>query len=82
MVNGDVYKGEFFQGVKNGKGVEFFEKDGSLYEGEFLEDLPHGQGKLVGVDRRAKDGKFEKGVFVKGEEYIMSEEEYEKFKEK
>jgi len=41
--SGATYKGEFFNGQRNGYGVQTW-KDGSLYKGEFLNDMRHGLG--------------------------------------
>ena len=53
--NDDIYKGEWFQNKKNGRGLDFY-LDGSRYKGEFLGGLPHGNGEL-----RWKDDSYYKG---------------------
>ena len=41
-----VYSGDWKQGVRHGKGVEYFTKDGTVrFEGHFRDDQRHGIGK-------------------------------------
>ena len=39
------YEGEFFNGKKNGNGVEYYRYDNSKYKGEFLNGKRNGKGK-------------------------------------
>lgn len=55
--NGQVYVGEFRNGLRNGKGSLLY-LDGSKYEGRFLDDLEHGEGRVTA------EGIFEKGKKV------------------
>ena len=50
---GDIYEGEFINGVANGKG-KIKHPDGTVYEGDVFRGLRHGQGKIteVGLDAR------------------------------
>ena len=43
---GDVYIGEWQEGVRSGKG-EYTYASGDKYEGEFLGNAPHGRGRFV-----------------------------------
>jgi len=44
--NGDVYKGEWKNDLKNGKGLLTY-SNGDTYEGDWLNDEKNGQGKEV-----------------------------------
>ena len=41
--NGDVYQGEWKDGMACGQGV-FIDTKGSMYDGEWLDDAYHGKG--------------------------------------
>jgi hypothetical protein len=57
--NGDVYKGEFKDGVRNGFG-KFRHSDGNYYEGEYQDDKKHGHGRQQRADGSlAYEGKWE-----------------------
>ena len=45
--SGDVYTGEFQNGLKQGQGKMFFKATGDIYEGEFNNDKATGQGKYT-----------------------------------
>ena len=40
-----IFRGEYLNGLKNGKGKEFFSNGKLKFEGEYLNDLRHGKGK-------------------------------------
>ena len=44
--NGDLYNGDFQEGLFNGHGVYYF-SNGTCYEGNWKDDLMHGQGTIV-----------------------------------
>ncbi|MFZ4680626.1 MAG: MORN repeat-containing protein [Flavobacterium sp.] len=58
--SGDIYKGNFLLGTKNGFGILKF-NSGSIYEGEWVNDVMQGYGTLV-----MKDGSSYKGDWVNG----------------
>ena len=43
QANGDVYQGQWKNGMANGYGT-FVDSQGSTYEGEWMDDLQHGYG--------------------------------------
>lgn len=57
--DGTVYKGDFLNGSKHGKGVYKF-LDSSTYEGYFKQDMFQGEGILT-----VPNGQY-KGSFVQG----------------
>ena len=58
--NGDVYEGEYLDGMRNGNGL-FIWADGKKYEGDFVDDMREGTGRLEWAD-----GTFYEGGFVNG----------------
>ncbi len=61
LVNGDVYEGEFKDGVKEGKGkLIFFE--GGIYDGDFKDDQASGKGKLILPNGEVYEGDFRGGI--------------------
>ena len=59
MVNKTVYKGDFLEDKKNGKGQQKY-PDGTIYFGEFKEDKRHGNGKMFldGIKSWSYKGEF------------------------
>lgn len=51
LENGDVYRGNFSNGLKDGEGQMIF-KDGSIYKGSFHKGLFHGKGSLENAQMR------------------------------
>jgi len=43
--NGNIFDGEFKDGLNHGKGKLEFKESGNIYEGEFYEGFMHGKGK-------------------------------------
>lgn len=60
--NGDVYQGQFKNGLFHGKGT-FRAKLGWSYTGTFSNGRPNGQGKLKTEDKTIYEGKFKQGVY-------------------
>ena len=54
-----IYDGEWFDGVRNGLGMEITGK--GKYNGEWLEDQWHGQGISVDQDGNMYEGQFQFG---------------------
>ena len=52
-----IYKGEFLNGVKNGKGVQYFDNEGR-YEGEFANDARNGKGIFFFPNGNRWEGTF------------------------
>jgi hypothetical protein len=64
MKNGDVYNGNFKNGLINGKGTLKTEK-GDKYTGYFLNGKKHGMGKLVDKDgNEVANGYWNMDIFV------------------
>ena len=55
--NGNVYQGEFRNGMFNGHG-KLTMTDGNVFEGEFRNDLVDGLGRLTHADRTSEEGLF------------------------
>ena len=58
---GDIYVGEFSNGLKDGEGT-YKSVKGHIYNGEWKDDLPNGYGK-----RLLPDGTIDIGTFINGE---------------
>jgi hypothetical protein len=54
---GDIYEGDFVEGLLNGKGKKTF-ADGTVYEGDFVEGLFEGKGKYTDVEGSVYEGDF------------------------
>ena len=67
--NGSVYKGQWKNGQKHGKG-EFYQKDGSIYEGYFKADMFNGKGRKISANGDIYEGEWKddkahnKGVYL------------------
>lgn len=59
--DGDIYKGNFYNGKKSGKGVIMKEEGAWIYEGDFENDVPNGKGVIETEDYILK------GFFFDGE---------------
>lgn len=74
-VSSYVYVGEFWEGKKQGLGVQTHD-DGRMYAGEWLDGEMHGWGTLTRKDGSVYRGKFEKGAMCgNGAEIIISSEQ-------
>lgn len=62
--NGNIYKGEFFDGRPKGSGQLIY-PNGDIYNGEFSNDKPNGKGKKVFVDGGEIHGEFHNGNIVR-----------------
>jgi hypothetical protein len=75
--NGDVYEGEWANGIRTGKGKMIYEC-GRVYEGEYKNNLKHGCGKLIYSNGQVYEGEFENNfmcgigsmLFKNGDKYI------------
>lgn len=45
--NGDVYDGDFLDGIREGRGDYRYGKNGDLYKGEWIKNMKHGIGKMT-----------------------------------
>ena len=63
MANGDVFKGNFKDGMRHGNGLCQF-SSGAIYRGDWREDKPHGHGTLYSGNGEILDCKFENGFVV------------------
>ena len=57
FANGGRYEGEFKDGNRHGRGIEYF-SDGSRYEGEFKDNQRHGRGIECYADGGRYEGEF------------------------
>ena len=62
--NGDVYEGNFVDGVFEGQGV-FTSHSGWIYKGEFKNGQPDGEGVLTAQNGKVYTGTFKQGIFQK-----------------
>ena len=60
--NGSQYKGDFKQGLFNGKGTLF--SDGQIYVGEFKDGDHYGKGTITYYDKSQEIGEWRNGEFV------------------
>jgi hypothetical protein len=58
--NGDIYKGEWYNGKPHGRGKKIF-ADGKVYEGDWVKDLPDGRGKMKLSNGNVYEGDWYKG---------------------
>ena len=59
LPNGSIYfKGEFFCGQKNGKGIEYDFAGNIQYEGEYLNGNRHGKGKEYYDSKLISEGEY------------------------
>lgn len=58
FVSGNVYEGDFKDGLKHGKGV--FIGKGKKYEGEYVEGKKHGYGEYTDTDGSIYKGNYSK----------------------
>ena len=58
--SGDIFKGRFKNGLKEGRGCFYF-RDGSILSGTFKDDLLNGEGVY-----RYEDGRYLAGVYLNG----------------
>lgn len=68
-----IYEGEYKNGIKNGKGVYYYE-DGKKYDGEFVDDKREGKGTFCWEDGTKWEGNFKndemdgEGIFYENED--------------
>ena len=71
--NDEYYIGQFKNGLKNGKGVEYYPNGKIKYEGKFLDDKFEGKGKYIYKSGESYIGKFKNGLFHgKGKYYYKN----------
>lgn len=57
LTSGAIYKGDFINGLREGKGVQTF-VDGERYEGSWANDLPNGKGVYCWAKGACYEGDF------------------------
>jgi hypothetical protein len=58
LPNGDVYKGAFKNGERNGSGLCKFGLTGSIYRGEWRDGKPQGNGTLFTLPNEIIEARF------------------------
>ena len=61
--NGDVYEGDFHNGLRSGKGVYRY-KNGDVYEGDFQRHLFGGEGSITFRDGKRVSGLWASGAYL------------------
>ena len=56
--DGDRYEGQFFEGVKQGKGTWESANGSYTYVGEWLDEKPHGNGKATLASGASYEGSW------------------------
>ena len=59
--NDEYYIGQFKNGLKNGKGIEYYPNGNIKYDGEFVDDKFEGDGKYIYKNGESYSGKFKNG---------------------
>ncbi len=59
--NGDVYEGDFLDGIREGRGVYRYGSNGDKYDGEWRQNRKHGIGKMVYNGKGEYQGYWENG---------------------
>ena len=59
--NGDFYRGEWVNGIKEGRGLQVFQELGQSYEGEWHNNYFDGHGKLTYNNNSYYVGEFKGG---------------------
>ena len=73
-----IFKGEYKNGLRNGKGTEYDRAGELMFEGEYLNGLRNGQGKEYSLGKLVFEGEFLNGKKNgKGKEYFDGELKYE-----
>jgi radial spoke head protein 1 len=68
--NGDVYDGDFLDGIREGRGTYRYGRNGDIYHGEWIKNLKHGIGKMIyNMQGPPKEGDEDKKPEVKVGEY-------------
>lgn len=60
--NGDVYEGQFKNGIFHGKGT-YTSTNGWVYTGEFKNGYAEGKGKLTTEGQATYEGTFKQGIY-------------------
>jgi hypothetical protein len=59
--NGDVYEGDFLDGIREGRGVYRYGSNGDKYDGEWRQNRKHGIGKMTYNGKGEYQGYWENG---------------------
>ena len=59
--NGDIYEGDFLDGIREGRGKYFYANNGDKYDGEWRQNLKHGIGKMTYAKKGEYHGYWENG---------------------
>ena len=59
--NGDVYEGDFLDGIREGRGVYRYGSNGDKYDGEWRQNRKHGIGKMSYNGKGEYQGYWENG---------------------
>ena len=60
--NGDVYEGDFLDGIREGRGIYRYGGNGDKYDGEWKQNCKHGIGKMAYNGKGEYQGFWENGV--------------------
>ena len=59
--NGDIYEGDFLDGIREGRGKYFYASNGDKYDGEWRNNLKHGIGQMIYAGKGEYKGYWENG---------------------
>mmetsp|Transcript_10546 Transcript_10546/g.7881 ORF Transcript_10546/g.7881 Transcript_10546/m.7881 type:complete len:145 (+) Transcript_10546:34-468(+) len=59
--NGDIYEGDFVDGIREGRGKYFYSSNGDKYDGEWKQNMKHGIGKMTYAKKGEYYGYWENG---------------------
>lgn len=69
LLNGDIYTGQVYNGIKWGFGT-LYEEEGGYYEGYFFNDKFHGKGRYVSPEGDAEFGTWFNNMLIGKSTYI------------
>ena len=72
------FKGEYLNGKRTGKGMEYFFNGNISYKGEYLNDKKHGKGQEFNENGELIfDGEYLFNYKIRGTGYVKGKKEYE-----
>ena len=60
--NGEYYIGQYKNGLRNGKGIEYYSNGNIQYEGDWVNNKPEGNGKYIWENGQYYIGEWKNGL--------------------